>query len=101
MTTVVSSVSTKILSCSHSAKASAISKALDGGTARSAGVLRQILDDVVDGVVVVVHDVHDGHGADVARFKDGVAVGVDDGVVAVHLCPDELLHDVLHIRVPI
>ena len=45
-------------------------KALDGGTARGAGILRQILDDVVDGVVIVVHDVHDGHGAYVARLKD-------------------------------
>ena len=74
-------------------------KALDGGTACSAGVLGQVLDDVVDGVVVVVDDIHDGHGAHVAGLKDGVAVGIDDGIVAVHLGPDELLHDVLHIRV--
>src|SRR5699024_7302175 len=58
------------------------------------GVVGQVLDDVIDGVVVVVDDVHDGHGGDVARLKDGVAVGVDDGIVAVHLGVDELLHDV-------
>ena len=69
-------------------------KALDGGTACSAGVLGQVLDDVIDGVVVVVDDIHDGHGADVAGLKDGVAGGVDDGVVAVDLGVDELLHDV-------
>ena len=80
-------------------KAALHPKALDGGTACGAGVLRQILDDVVDGVVIVVHDVHDGHGAYVARLKDGVAVGVNDGIVAVHLGADELLHDVSHIRV--
>ena len=80
-------------------KAALHPKAPDGGTARGAGVLRQILDDVVDGVVIVVHDVHDGHRAYVARLKDGVAVGVDDGIVAVHLGADELLHDVGNIRV--
>ena len=80
-------------------KAALHPKALDGGTAGGAGVLGQVLDDVVDGVVVVVDDIHDGHGADVAGLKDGVAVGIDDGIVAVHLGPDELLHDVLHIRV--
>ncbi len=74
-------------------------KALDGGTAGGAGVLGQVLDDVVDGVVVVVDDIHDGHRADVARLKDGVAAAVDDGVVAVDLGLHELLHDVLHIRV--
>ena len=74
-------------------------KALDGGTACGAGILGQVLDDVVDGVIVVIDDIHDGHGADVAGLKDGVAVGVDDGVIAVHLGADELLHDVLHIRV--
>ena len=80
-------------------KAALHPKALDGGTAGGAGVLGQVLDDVVNGVVVVVHDVHNGHGADVARLKDGVAAAVDDGVVAVHLGPDELLHDVGNIRV--
>ena len=75
-------------------KAALHPKALDGGTACGAGVLGQILDDVVDGVVVVVHDIHDGHGADVARLKDGVAAAVDDGIVAVDLGADELLHDV-------
>ena len=69
-------------------------EALDGGPAGGPGVVGQVLDDVIDGVVVVVDDVHDGHGGDVARLKDGVAVGVDDGVVAVHLGVDELLHDV-------
>ena len=80
-------------------KAALDAKALDGGTAGGAGVLGQILDDVVDGVVVVVHDVHNRHGADVARLKDGVAAAVDDGVVAVHLGVHELLHDVGNIRV--
>ena len=69
-------------------------EALDDGTACGAGIVGQILDDVVDGVVVVVHDVHDGHRADVARLKDGVAAAVDDGIVAVDLGVDELLHDV-------
>ena len=69
-------------------------KALDGGTSGGAGILGQILDDIVDGVIVVVDDVHDGHRADVARLKDGVAATVDDGIVAVDLGMDELLHDV-------
>ena len=75
-------------------KAALDTKALDSGTAGGAGILGQVLDDVVDGVVVVVDDIHDGDGADVARLKDGVAAAVDDGVVAVHLGPDEFLHDV-------
>ena len=61
-----------------------------------AGVLRQLVDDVVDGVVAVVDHVHDGVGGHVAGLEDGVAVGVDDGVVAVDLGGDELLHDIGH-----
>ena len=80
-------------------KAALDAEALDDGTACGAGVLGQVLDDVVDGVVVVVHDVHDGHGTDVPGLKDGVSGGVDDGVVAVDLGADELLHDVGDVRV--
>ena len=69
-------------------------KALDGGTTGGTGILGQILDDIVDGVVVVVDDVHDGHRADIARLKDGVAAAVNDGIVAVDLGADEFLHDV-------
>ena len=73
-------------------------KALDRGTARSAHVVGQITHDVVDGVVVVVDDVHDGKGRHIAGFKHGLAMGIDDGVIAVDLGVDELLHDVAHIR---
>lgn len=54
----------------------------------------QILDDVVHGVVVVVHNVHDRDGADVARLENRLALAVDDGVVAVDFGVDKLLHDV-------
>jgi len=69
-------------------------KALDGGTTGGASILGQVLDDIVDGVIVVIDDVHDGHRADVARLKDGVAAAVNDGIVAVDLGADELLHDI-------
>ena len=80
-------------------KAALDAKTLDNGTASGAGVLGQVLDDVVDGVVVVVHDVHDGHRADIAGLKNGVAAAVDNGVVAVDLGTDEFLHDVGNIGV--
>jgi hypothetical protein len=54
----------------------------------------QVLDDVVHGVVVVVHNVHDRDRTDVARLENRLALAVDDGVVAVDFGVDKLLHDV-------
>ena len=73
-------------------------EALDRGTARTAGILRQVFDDIVNGIVVVVHNVHDGDGRDIACLENGLTLRVDDRVVGIDLCVDELLHDVAHIR---
>ena len=72
------------------------SPGLHRGPACLAHVGGQVLDDVVDGVVLLVDDVHNGHGGDVARFKHGLALGVDDGVVGVDLGVDKFLHDIGH-----
>ena len=77
-------------------KAALDAEALHGRAACAAGVLGQLLVEVVDGVVVVVDDVHQGEHGHVAGLEDRLAVGVDDGVVAVDLGGDELFHDVLH-----
>ena len=69
-------------------------KALNGGTTGGTGVLRQIFQDVVDGVVVVVYNVHDRVGGHVAGLEQRLAVFVDDGIVAVYLGVDELFHDI-------
>ena len=69
-------------------------EALDRGAAEGAGVLRQLLEDVVQGVVAVVDDVHDGDAGDVARFEQRLAPGVDDGVIGIDLAVDKLLHDI-------
>ena len=69
-------------------------KALDGGAAGSTGIFRQILVDEVQGVIVIVHHFHQVGEGDIAGFEDGVTVGVDDGIIGVHLCVDELFHDI-------
>ena len=69
-------------------------KTLHCSPSRPAGVGGQILDDVIDGVVLLVHNVHDGHGGDVARLKNGLPFGVDDCVVGIDLGVDKFLHDV-------
>ena len=63
------------------------------------GVGGQVLDDVIDGVVRFVDNIHNGDGGNVARLKDGVALGVDNGVVGVDLGVDKLLHNVGHVGV--
>ena len=53
----------------------------------------KLFDDIVDRVKVIVYDVHDGDRSYVAGLEDGVSFGIDDGIVGVDLCIDELFHD--------
>ena len=79
-------------------KAAPHPEALHRGSARPLGVLRQLVQDVVDGIVRIVHHVHEGPRRHISRLKQGIALGVDDGVVGIHLAVDVLLHDVGCIR---
>ena len=44
-------------------------KALDGSASGTAYILRQILYNIIDGIILVVDDIHNGHWCDIARFK--------------------------------
>ena len=67
---------------------------LDGSQTCLANLLGDFLNQVVDGVTVVVDDVHQRQGSDVAGFEQHVALGVDDAVEGLNVTVDELFHDV-------
>ena len=75
-------------------KAASDFEGLDGSAADLPHLGCEVLDNVVDGVVVRVDDIHDGLRRDVAAFKQRFALGVDDGVIGAHMAVDELLHNV-------
>ena len=75
-------------------KAAAHAEAFHRRAARGAHVRREVPDDIVQGIVVVVDDVHDGVGRDVAGLEQRLAMAVDDRVIARDHRGDELLHDV-------
>ena len=65
-------------------------KALNGSTTGLTGILGQILYNVVNAVVVIVYDIHNGVGGYITGFEDGLAIIIDDGVIGVNLCGNEL-----------
>ena len=67
---------------------------LDGPQACGADVLRHVLHQVIGGVPVVVDDVHNGFGGDIAALKQGLALGIHNGIEGLHVASDVLLHDV-------
>ena len=69
-------------------------EALYRGTAESACVLRQLLQNVIEGIVVVVDNVHDRKVGDVACLKQRFSAGIDDSVVGIDQSVDKFLHDI-------
>ena len=76
-------------------------KALDGGASGTAHILRQILYNIVDGIILIVDDIHDGHVCDIARLKHGTALRIDDRVIGVDDRMDELFHNIRDTDIPI
>ena len=66
-------------------------KALDGSASGTAYILRQILYNIIDGIILVVDDIHNGHWCDIARFKHGTTLRIDDRVIGVDDRVDEAL----------
>ena len=48
-----------------------------------ADVLRQIFYQVVHGIQIVIHRIHQGEGGDVAGLKQGLALGVHNGFIGI------------------
>ena len=67
---------------------------LHRGKARLADFLRQILYQIVDGVIIVIHDIHNGDGADVAGLEEHVTLGIHNAVEGLDIAVDKLLHDI-------
>ena len=67
---------------------------LHGPQTGRANVVRQILDQIIDGVAVVVDNIHNGPGGNIAGLKQRLSFGIHNGVVGLHIAPDKLFHDV-------
>ena len=65
-----------------------------GGKSGLADLLRQLLHQIVHGIALSVHDVHDGQGRDIAGLEQHLPLGVHDAVEGLDIAVDELLHDV-------
>ncbi len=57
-------------------------------------IRRQLLDNIVKRLAVVVHNVHQGMRRHIAGFENGIPLRVNDGVKGFHMSPDILLHDI-------
>ena len=73
-------------------------KAFGDRPAGGADLVRQVLDDIKQGVVLAVDDLHDRGGRDVAGFKQRLSPAVQDGVITDGLPGDKFLHDIGDVR---
>ena len=69
-------------------------KALDGGTACCSGVFGKLFQDTVGGVASFIDHIHESSVGNVTRLKQGLSVGINDGIIRTDLSVDELLHNV-------
>ena len=67
---------------------------LHGGKSGLADLLRQLLHQIIHGIALRIHDVHDGQGRDIAGLEQHLPLGVHDAVEGLDIAVDELLHDV-------
>ena len=65
-----------------------------GGKPGLADFLRQLLYQIIHGIALRIHDVHDGQGRDIAGLEQHLPLGVHDAVEGLDIAVDELLHDV-------
>ena len=65
-----------------------------GGKSGLADLLRQLLYQIVYGIALRIHDVHDGQGRDIAGLEQHLSLGIHDAVEGLDIAVDELLHDV-------
>ncbi len=65
-----------------------------GGKSGLADLLRQLLHQIIYGISLGVHDVHDGQGRDVAGLEQHLSLGIHDAVEGLDIAVDKLLHDV-------
>ena len=70
-------------------------KGLYGSPASLTGILWQILENIENTVVLVINNIHNAHRGYIASFKNRIALGINNGIIAVYLCPDKFLHNVL------
>ncbi len=57
-------------------------------------IFGKILDNVVNGVVFVIYDIHDGVGSDIAGLKHRITIRVNDGIVGIYFGIDKFFHNI-------
>ena len=59
-----------------------------------AGLFRQFLQDVEQGILSFVYDIHNGTKGNIACFKHDLSLGIDDGIIGIYDTVHKFLHDI-------